>query len=321
MSVEGADILCTRAPRSARGCPPGDRGTERTSGERTCGAGPRELSARATRSDGRTDRPLSRYAAQPDPDRVDLSARGRRGRPLASPERVAPGRRARQGARGEGLGCERRGPHAVSGRAEAHVREPRLDEGPGRHVPRAAGRRHGGDPAHAPDGARFGEARDHQGAEGRRREGDADARDRHQDRAGQSRRRVRPAVRAAGRVRPAGLSDDVLSLDVRLSTGLRRDGESPLVRSGHGGRRRHLGRWMRLGGRQRLQQQLLRRRWWWWRWRQQQREHQSRQDEHQEPTEVGAQSRTSTERRLSRQANGAALRQTGPGGVTAASGA
>ena len=230
----------------------------------------REVLDRTARAARGADRALSGSARHPGDDRGDVSAGDRRSRSLAREEPQAPGRGARQGAPGPGLGSERPVTDAPPRSAEAHVREPRLDEGPRRRVPRPEGRGAEHDPAHAREGVRRGQPEDDQraGHHARRGEPEGD----HQGRAGRARRRLRAAVQLGG-LRPAvgldrgagavlpddhGVSGIRVPARIRVSVRRSRGDEPAVVRRRDGGRRRRLGR-LRLGQPRRLQQQLLRR--------------------------------------------------------------
>ena len=240
---------------------PADGRAEKRPSRRSGGTGGSQVRDRPARADGRTYRALSGRPAGAGADRLDLSARGRRSGSLAPPERRPHGRRARPGARAEGLGPERRGHDQVPRRAQTHVRQPRLDEGHGRRVPRPEGRRDGHRPDHAQARPGRRHAPDDQAADGRQGSGEQQGDHRHP--AGRAAGGVCADLSAGDRVRPRiRAARAVLSQHVRLHAGADGDREPALLRRRRGRRRAHRGR-LRLGQQRRpREQQLLRRRRW-----------------------------------------------------------
>src|SRR6185437_12192050 len=89
----------------------------------------RELHRAADRRTARTHRALSRRAAHPNADRVDLSAAGRGGGTLAQGTRAGGSekRRADQGTRAARLGSERQIAHSLPAGAIAARQQPGMD--------------------------------------------------------------------------------------------------------------------------------------------------------------------------------------------------
>src|SRR5436309_9815138 len=165
-SGPGGDPARRGCPRAAR---PRGRGA---AAARRDGSGTEGGPCRAARPAGGPDRALSRSAAHPEPDGLDLPARDRAGRALDQGTSEAARGGARQGARGADLGRERRVAHALPRRARSDVEEPRLDLGAGGRLPRSAGGRARCHPAHAEEGQPGRQARGDEAAAGGGREGD-----------------------------------------------------------------------------------------------------------------------------------------------------